>query len=383
MLKLIHKFSSWKKEIALNNVIIPLLNDLIYFLILLSVFFINFIFTSIAIADYAPRIQDINTGYMIKLASNSPIALNPVKGTDGKNYYKVGNTIVINNTPSSVSVSGIVQCIGLTWGHASTNISWNNAYHRLFTYVPMAGTNIEGHMAYRINSNLVMTIDTQMLNWVNIRGSVCEQATPTLTAHASEFTVQFPISVTFYINDMVIDSQLPIPEMDLGGYVRSFTRSGTSPPQNSWALNDVTVPMRLAASQLNVTSSCKTVTSTGQVSTLNLKHGQLNTLNYDSLVTESVTYNCVFSKATKVRLRLDYITDNDPQKRLPMVSTQNSNNKIYSELTMTDEITGQKGKDFKIDINDLRTIKITSHLQGTNAIAGDYKGSAWLIATFD
>ena len=32
--------------------------------------------------------------------------------------------------------------------------------------------------------------------------------------------VQFPISVTFYINDMVIDSQLPIPEMDLGGYVR-------------------------------------------------------------------------------------------------------------------------------------------------------------------
>lgn len=39
MLKLIHKFSSWKKEIALNNVIIPLLNDLIYFLILLSVFF--------------------------------------------------------------------------------------------------------------------------------------------------------------------------------------------------------------------------------------------------------------------------------------------------------------------------------------------------------
>ncbi|TFT49179.1 adhesin, partial [Proteus mirabilis] len=79
MLKLIHKFSSLKKEIALNNVKIPLLNDLIYFLILLSVFFINFIFTPIAIADYAPRIQDINTGYMIKLASNSPIALNPVK----------------------------------------------------------------------------------------------------------------------------------------------------------------------------------------------------------------------------------------------------------------------------------------------------------------
>ncbi len=90
-----------------------------------------------------------------------------------------------------------------------------------------------------------------------------------------------------------------------------------------------------------------------------------------------------FFKSNKSEITLDYITDNDPQKRLPMVSTQNSNNKIYSELTMTDEITGQKGKDFKIDINDLRTIKITSHLQGTNAIAGDYKGSAWLIATFD
>ncbi len=38
MLKLIHKFFLVEKEIALNNVIIPLLNDLIYFLILLSVF---------------------------------------------------------------------------------------------------------------------------------------------------------------------------------------------------------------------------------------------------------------------------------------------------------------------------------------------------------
>lgn len=155
------------------------------------------------------------------------------------------------------------------------------------------------------------------------------------------------------------------------------------PIYTSWPLEETTVPMRLLSSTLNVGSSCNTTTTTGQAGTVNLRHGHLNTLNYDSVVTEQVTYNCKFAIPTNVRLRLDYATDNDPQKRLPMTSSQNSNHKIYSNLTMTDETTGQTGKDFKIEIKDLRTIKITSHIQGTNAAAGDYKGSAWLIATFD
>lgn len=385
MLRLIHNFFQWKKKKGLSYIALcPSCFSFRHTILLSSCFSGTLLFSFAVKADYAPRIQSVNSGYLITLASNSSIASTPIKGTDGKDYYRVGNSIVINGSSSAVSVSGTVNCIGRTWGSGSnTNIPYNNAFHRLFMFAPTAGTNIDGKTAYRINSNLVMTVETKIINWVNIGGNVCSSTSSTTTANAGDFTVQFPITVTFYINDRIIDGQLPIAAMNLGGYVRAFTASRTTPPQTSWTLSDSSVPMRLAASQLNVGSSCSTMTSTGQAGTVNLRHGQLNTLNYDSLITEKVTYTCKFSVSTKVRLRLDYATDSDPQKRLPMTSSQNGDNKIYSDLTMTDETTGQTGKDFKIDIKDLRTIKITSHIQGNNAVAGDYKGSAWLIATFD
>jgi len=339
---------------------------------------------SIALANYSPMIKNPNDGYLITLASNSSIASTPVAGSDGKNYYRVGNPIVINGSSSSVSVTGTVKCVGRTWGGSSTNIGSSNAYHRLFMYAPLAGTIIDGKTGYRVNSNVVMTVDSKILDWLYISGATtCSNASSTATAGASSFVVQFPIRVTFYINDRIIDGQVVIASMPLGGYVRAFMSPKTPPTYTSWPLGETTVPMRLLSSTLNVGSSCNTMTTTGQAGTVNLRHGQLNTLNYDSVVTENVTYNCKFSIPTKVRLRLDYATDSDPQKRLPMANSLNSNNKIYSELTMTDETTGQTGKDFKIDIKDLRTIKVSSHIQGTNAVAGDYKGSAWLIATFD
>lgn len=339
---------------------------------------------SIALANYSPMIQNPNDGYLIQLASNSSIASTPVVGSDGKNYYRVGSPIVINGSGPSVSVTGTAKCIGRTWGGTSTNIGSNNAYHRLFMYAPLAGTTIDGKTGYRVNSNVVMTVDSKMLNWLNITGAgACSNASSSSTQSASGFSVQFPITVTFYINERIIDGQVVIASMPLGGYVRAFMNPKTPPTFTSWPLGETTVPMRLLSSTLNVGSSCNTTTSTGQAGTVNLRHGQLNTLNYDSIVTEKVTYTCKFSIPTKVRLRLDYTTDSDPQKRLPMTSSQNSDNKIYSDLTITDETTGQTGKDFKIDIKDLRTIKITSHIQGSNAVGGDYKGSAWLIATFD
>lgn len=339
---------------------------------------------SIALANYAPMIQNPNDGYLITLASNSSIAYNPVVGSDGKNYYLVGYPIVISGNNQSVKVTGKVNCVGRTWGGSSTKIGPANAYHKLFMHAPLASTTINNQVAYRINSNLVMTVDSQILNWINIRGANgCANASNTKTENASRFIVQFPITVTFYINDRIIDGQVVIASMPLGGYVRAFMDPKTPPTDTSWPLAETTVPMRLLSSTLNVGSSCNTTTTTGQAGTVNLHHGQLNTLNYDSVVTEKVTYNCKFSISTKVRLRLDYATDSDPQKRLPMTSSQNNNNKIYSELTMTDETTGQTGKEFKIEIKDMRTIKISSHIQGTNAVAGNYTGSAWLIATFD
>ncbi|MEY0304384.1 adhesin [Providencia manganoxydans] len=337
---------------------------------------------SIALANYAPMIQNPNDGYLIQLASNSSIASTPVVGSDSKNYYRVGSPIVINGSDPSVSVTGIVECVGRKWGGEGIDfIDGENAYHRLFIYAPSAGTTIDGKTGYRINSNVVMTVDSKMPDWINMTSYTCALTNPGKTANASEFYVHFPITVTFYIHERIIDGQIVIPSMPLGGYVRAFMIPKKPPTFTSWPLGETTVPMRLLSSTLNVDSSCNTITSTGRAGTVNLRHGQLNTLNYDSVVTEKVIYNCKFSIPTKVRLRLDYATDDDPQKRLPMTSSQN--NKIYSDLSMTDEITGQTGKDLKVDIKDLRTIKITSHIQGSNAVAGDYKGSAWLIATFD
>lgn len=123
------------------------------------------------------------------------------------------------------------------------------------------------------------------------------------------------------------------------------------------------------------------MTSTGQAGTVNLRHGQLNSLNYDSTVMEKITYSCKFVSSTRVHLRLDYATDDDPQKRLPL--TNDLNQKIYSQLVLIDELTGQLGTDFRLDIHGSREINIRSRIQGENADAGDYHGSAWLIATFD
>ncbi|MGO2347376.1 MAG: hypothetical protein ACTH64_16645 [Providencia sp.] len=100
-------------------------------------------------------------------------------------------------------------------------------------------------------------------------------------------------------------------------------------------------------------------------------------------MTEEVTYNCHFAASTGVRLRLDYAKDNDAQKRLPMTNNLNANEKIYSDLKIIDESTGQSGTDIKINIKDFKTITLSSHIQGNNAREGDYNGSAWLIATYD
>lgn len=386
MSRLIHNFCQWKKKKELSHVTLnPLLSLFRHAIVLSGCFAGSFLFSSAVRADYSARIQNVNTGYLIHLSRNSSIATSPIKGTDGKDYYRVGKPINIGDGYSGAEYSGYVVCLGRIWGDNDNGaISSYYALHRLFIYVPMAGTNIDGKMAYRINSNLVMTVEspTPIGSWSNNRNATkCSAARPGVVEAVYNFNAQFPITFTFYVNDKILDGQLPIPAMDLGGYVRAFSTSLSVPPQMSWPIGETTTPIRLAASEFNISpSSCSTMTSTGLPGTVNLRHGQLNTLNYDSVVTEKVTYNCQFSIPTKVKLRLDYATDDDPQKRLPMTSSEN--NKIYSDLSMTtDEIGNKPVKELEVDIKDLKTIKITSHIQGSNAVAGDYKGSAWLIAT--
>ncbi|MBC5791449.1 adhesin [Providencia sp. JUb39] len=333
-------------------------------------------------ANYAPKIANPSEGYKIKLSSNSSIAQTPVTGSDGKPYYQVGNSIVIDQ--GIASVSGMVKCVGRVWGDSGYNdFSSDNAYHRLFMYAPTTGIVINGLPAYRINNNVVMTVQSKMSDWVHIGGSsVCAYVTYIdKSDFASGFGVHFPMTFTFYINEKIIDGQIMIAGMELAGYVRAFMNPLVKPNISSWPFNETSAPVHLETSQLNVGSSCTTSTSTGQVGTVTLRHGQLNALKYDNKVTEKVNYTCKFSALTKVRLRLDYAADSDPQKRLPLINKV-TKEKIYTTLMMTDDSTGKSGLDMNVDIDKLKTISISSHLQGTNAPAGDYQGSAWLIATF-
>ena len=349
----------------------------------------QFIFLSLLInfdtqANYAPKIINPNDGYKITLKSDSVISQTPTIASNGKQYYKVGNDITISKDSPSAPVFGYVKCAGRIWGASGfQGFDQNSGYHRVFIYAPSAGLSINNLPAYKINSNMIMTVHSNILSWTNVAGTpTCANLSdPESKVETYWLYTLFPLTFSFYINERIIDGQVIIEPMALAGYVRAFMKPLTRPEFESWPFNETSAPVHLEASQLNVASSCTTTTSTGQVGTVNLRHGQLNTLKYDSKVTEKVNYTCKFSTLTKVRLRLDYAQDGDPQKRLPLVNKV-TKEKIYTTLMMTDDTTGQSGLDMNVDIQNLKTISISSHLQGTNAPAGDYQGSAWLIATF-
>ncbi|HHR6318792.1 TPA: adhesin [Providencia alcalifaciens] len=337
------------------------------------------ILSMMAKADYAAQIIDPNGGYTIRVNNNSTLADHPDVGSDGQNYYQVGEPFVIDS--NRAEPKGLVKCIGRRWGSTSTQILPSNAFHRLFMYVPETGFSLGGLKAYRLNANLVMTVEADMMEWTNRSSGVCSMASEETVFDVPRFDNHFPITMTFYIKEQIIDGQLVISEMPLAGYVRAFTNPKVAPPYDSWSLNESSVPLRLAASQINIGAKCSTSTSSGEKSVLNLRHGQLNSLQYDNRASGQVTYHCLFQSSTKVRLRLDYTQDDDPQKRLPM--TNGDNDMIYSELVITDLETGQSGKEIKAEIHSMKEFEISSHLQGENAQAGDYQGSAWLIATLD
>ncbi|MEQ5128247.1 adhesin [Providencia alcalifaciens] len=334
---------------------------------------------AMAHADYAAQIIDPNTGYTIRVNNSSTLADHPDKGSDGQNYYQVGEPFVVDS--NLAEPIGMVKCVGRRWGSTSTQILPANAFHRLFMYVPETGFSIAGLKAYRLNANLVMTVQSDMMEWTNRSSGVCSMSYADTQFEVPRFNNHFPITMTFYIKEQIIDGQLIISEMPLAGYVRAFTNPSVAPPYDSWPLHESSVPLRLAASQINIGAKCTSSTSSGEQGILNLRHGQLNSLYYDNRASGQVTYSCLFQSATKVRLRLDYTQDDDPQKRLPMQNE--ANDTIYSDLVITDLETGQSGKEINAEIHSLKEFEISSHLQGENAQAGDYHGSAWLIATLD
>lgn len=348
---------------------------------LLNFILLGFLFISFCSkANYAPAIENPQDGYTINLSNNTSIGNTPYVGTDGNKYYQIGNPIALQNS----SVTGMVRCLGRRWGDTANNNLGTDAFHRIFVYPIAVNTKIDGVDAYLINNNVLMTVKSSVLEWTLLPESqACSNPSYSTRVATSSFYTPKNIVLSFYVKDKIIDGVILIPAMDLAGYVRAFMDPKVAPTYNSWPIAETTAPVRILSSTLNLNSSCSTTTSSGQAATLNLRHGSLSALNFDSLATEKVSYSCKFSIPTKVNLRLDYITDNDPQKRLPMQNTKNSDDKIYSELKIIDDETGQSGKNIKIDITGFKPITISSHIYGENAVAGDYKGSAWLIATFD
>lgn len=218
----------------------------------------------IAIADYAGQIQDPSTGYTVRLERDSQLIDTPIIGSNGEKYYRIGNAINVGHTGPEVETSGMVKCHGRVWGDSSNPIPAQNAFHRLFIYPPKAGISIEGKTAYQIHGNLLMTIDTKFMDWVKRGAGLCSNGFGQEIFSTSAFTTYFPLGITFYVNEKIIDSQLIIGTMDLAGYVGAFTAKGEAPPYDDWPINETTTPLRLGASQIHIHSKCSTTTSTGQ-----------------------------------------------------------------------------------------------------------------------
>ncbi|MBJ9983889.1 adhesin [Acinetobacter sp. S40] len=341
-------------------------------------------------ADYAAVIDDSSHGYHYDLSSNTTVSSQTEKGTDG-DYYLIGNPFSL----SEINGTGSGQCVGQTWGYLrpgdipDTEFDASNVYHFLKMFIPKVApsVSISGRTAYQLNSNVYVTVEAgnsyMMYTWSKTPlASVCARGGGRYYVYS--LTSQFPIVLRFYLKNKTIDGQLVIPATPLAGYFRAF---GNRTPSAVTTFEKSSAPIWLNYSRINFNATCTTSTSSsGSVGTLNLNHGALATTHYDSLVSGQVNYSCDFTKSTDVILRLNYTKDGDPQGRLPLINTLDNSKKIYTTLSMQDESSGQEvqaGTDLKVSIEKFKTITVKSHLRGENAEAGDYSGSAWLIATFD
>ncbi len=354
-------------------------------------------FAASALANYTGVVQNSTAGYYVQFDDTTTLSGETV-ASDGETYYQIGPEIRLTNTPGNPYLSlvdGTTLCAGKTWGRGTngTFVNSNRGFNRVFVYLPPAGISINGNKTYRINNNTVVVLRVsgnmdEQWSWAGLGNcspaNRRDESWGTYSTGVSGMSNQFPMFLTFYLKERAIDGTVILPSINLAGYSRAFSLQGESspPPYAFLPINETSAPIRLRQSTLNIPANCTTVTSNGQAGTLNLRHGSLNSLNYDSEIKETVTYNCKFTSQTKVKLKLDYATDSDPQKRLPLKNSVNDS-VIYSNLTMTDESSGATGKELKVNIQESLKVTIRSHLQGKLADAGEYQGSAWLIATYD
>ncbi|MEB7534944.1 adhesin [Klebsiella aerogenes] len=329
-------------------------------------------FTYAVLTSYSPA----GGTYNLNLNSAAVVSSTTATGSDGNIYYPITppnqSGIVVNETNSNPT--GMVECqANYLQGDYKYWLGSGHAYHRIFSYMPEAGLSINGLPAYKINANTFFTIYSRqnLVNqWVKISSQGCSiwQTGP---LPASFFTVQFPFEIRIYVKNVPIDGNIIIPDVLLAGYSRIFQNQGVVPDYNVPA-DKATILLKLNSSVVKFPSSCKV-----NINNLNIEHDFLDSTSFNSIVSRYVTYECLRSEP--VRLMLDYVTDSDPEKRVPLKS---GNNTIYTELMLYDEQSNKKGKVIETTIDGIKNIRVESHLSGSSAEPGDYRGNAWLIASF-
>lgn len=328
-------------------------------------------FTYAALTSYSPA----GGTYNLNLNSAAVVSSATATGSDGNKYYPITppnqSGIVVNEINSNPT--GMVECLAnYLQGSYKYFLGKQFAYHRIFSYMPEAGVSINGLRAYKINANTFFTIysSTNMADqWVKISSSGCS-IWETGPLPASFFTVQFPFEIRIYVKHIPIDGNIIIPDTLLAGYSRIFQNEGV--PDYNVPADKATILLKLTSAIVKFPSSCKV-----NIDNLNIEHDFLDSTSFNSIVSRFVTYECLRSEP--VRLMLDYVTDNDPEKRVPLKS---GNNTIYSELMLYDEQSNKKGKVIETTIDGIKNIRVESHLSGSSAEPGDYRGNAWLIASF-
>lgn len=207
----------------------------------------------------------------------------------------------------------------------------------------------------------------------NIEATACSKEFEQQSFPTSAFSAHFPFEIRIYVKKVPIDGKVVIPNAMIAGYTRIFQNYYTAPTVNVPA-DKASVKLYLTTSVINYPSNCHS-----SIDNLNIDHKTLDAYAFNSKETRTVTYTCTDERPVKVKLTLDYATDSDPKKRVQLKSGDNT---IYSEVTLFDEQTNQRGKTFETTIDKVKNIRIESQLSGSNAKPGDYTGSAWLISTF-
>ncbi len=314
--------------------------------------------------------------YKINLVeNNSVISQIATIGSNGESYYSIAppnkNGITISKGTSQPS--GMVTC-RVNYIEGESFLPSSDAYHRVFAYMPEAGFTLRGLRAYKINSNTFFTLYSNKgitEDWQNIDASGCSylQKGPLDT---SFFNMQFPFEIRIYVKNLPLDGKVIIPQAIIAGYTRMFQDVGT--PTVNVPADKATVKLDLTTSIINFPSDCKS-----SIDDLNINHQTLNSNQFSSKEIRTITYQCQRSQSVKVRFSLDYVTDSDPKKRIPLKS---GNNIIYSELNLYDASSNQRGKTINTTIEKIKNIQVESYLSGENAAPGKYQGSAWVIATY-